>query len=237
MKLRNSYLAIILAVSLYTNYDLYMMNQERADLNQALKDDIVTWVDKDSISHAKIEVLETEKTKTFIDMAAQDSLVLELQQHVHNYKKKLKDKGSVTIVKDETTVLIRSPTRVVKGDIEVKNDTVYVYPDYHNKINLDGWVVGSALTTKTNLNLDLTVYNDYVVVLGSEKQGLFKSKRHYAEVINNNPYARVKAVRTYAVSKPKKLKVHIGPVLAVQYQNGGFSPVIGFGLTYSLIQL
>ena len=190
----------------------------------ALQDTIKVWKDKDGKNHAKISVLEYESTKHFLDLDTKKGEIWELQQLVKEYKKKLKNKGSVTIITDETVYeeeKKKIPDKAFRG--------LSIFDTISNNY------VWSSFGFKNDSSyFKLKVYNKYSLIIAEESQGWFKPNKTYVEVINDNPYTETKGVRTFLVSqKPKKWG--LGPNVSLGY-NGEFKPYIGFGVQYNLMQ-
>ena len=207
--------------------------KERENLEEALNAKLDLWKDKDNINHAKIQVLETRNTKDFLALKSNDSTVKELQKVVKEFGKYLKKQGSATVVTTSTDVNTSSGTEVsfLPGDS--------IFPIYKSKFNLQGWVVGNTTASKDSTNLILSIKNEYAVVIGREKQGLFKPDKPFVEVINKNPYTQVKSLRTYEVSLPSTKRWGIGPVGAIGIgldKDPSLGIFIGLGVQYSLIK-
>jgi len=228
---------------LYTN-SLKSQLKEQTNLVSSLNDTIKVWKDKDSLNHAKIEVIKTSSTKDFINLKSKDKEIIALQETVKKYKKQLSKPGSsVTNFTSETKIDNSFSTK--KDTVETKvvgNDTIkthkYLYDielkDKKEKI----WVTGNAVATKDSLHLTQKIINEYSVIIGEESQGWFKPKKPFAEVINLNPFSETTKLRTYQVEiKPIK-KISIGP--GVYYGIGNnFQPqvFIGIGIQYNFIRL
>lgn len=200
---------------------------EKEGLLSSMNAELITWKDKDSLNHAKIETIQTENTKAFLALTTQDSTIKELQNVVHDFRKYLKNRGSVTNVTNVTEVHNHAGTIVTTDSAN--------NPVYTSNHNLDGWVVGEVVASYDSTKLNLKVKNEYSIIIGEEKDGFMK-KKPFVEVINKNPYSMTKTVRTYEVSQKVK-KFHIGPYVGVGVGNTLVPQVnIGVGLTYSLFR-
>ena len=204
---------------------------EKDNLITALNAKVETWKDKDSLNHAKIQVLETEKVRDFISIKSSDSTIVKLQALVKEYKNKIKNQGSITHIGSETGIEGSAPTIITKIDS--------IYPTYTSNFNLKGWVTGTTVSDKNKTTIDLKVKNEYSVIVGEERQGLFKPKKPFVEVINRNPYTETTALRTYQVTQKPPKKFGIGPVAAYGVELNGtpsFGVFVGIGLQYNLIR-
>lgn len=88
----------------------------------------------------------------------------------------------------------------------------------------------------------MELFNEYSIVLGKEKQGLFKPKLPYAEVISYNPLTSNEAVRTYDVqgypNNPKIFfSINLGYGVGLDKQRPILTPYIGVGLSYNLFKI
>lgn len=210
--------------------------QEQTELVKALNDTLKVWKDKDSLSHAKIQVLETSNPKDFINLKSNDKEVQDLQKLVKTYQDKLKKKGSATIFETTTEIGTQIPTKVdtiyvPKNGLEIKK------PVYNSSFNLGNWVIGNTKATEDSTSINLKVKNEYSVIIGEESQGWFKPRKPFVEVINKNPYSETTSLRTYQVQQPKVKRFGIGPVLGYGITSDFKSDIfIGVGLQYNLIR-
>lgn len=172
--------------------DLNRERKESLNLINALGDTIKIWKDKDGLNRSKISVLESYRTQDFLTLQTKDKQILELQKRVKEYKDKLKEGSSVTIIKGETvydTIYeTKDSIREILGEISII-DTV------DNK-----WITSVFGFNKDSTIYSLKVRNNYTVVIGEEKQGFLKPRKPFAEVINENPYSVTDTLRTYRVS-------------------------------------
>lgn len=226
-------LIILCGIGAYTISKANHNLKEQENLQEALNAQLETWKDKDSLNHAKIQVLETRNTRDFLALKTNDSLVMELQKTVKDFGKYLKKQGSATIVEASTDFSTSSETEIGI------DPTDSLYPTYKSYFNLDGWVIGESFATKDSTTLSMSINNKYSVIIGREGQTLFKPGKPFVEVINENPYTQVKQMRTYQVSLPEVSRWGIGPVGAYGFSMGKtaqVAPFIGIGVQYSVIR-
>lgn len=171
-----------------------------------LSDSLFYYKNKEGQDVAKINSLVTENANQFLEIQTKDSIILELQKEVKRNKSKIKDGGSVTIVKTETVI----------DTLFLNNDS-----DYHYS---DKWIDWN-LSLRDSIEFDLSVRNDYSIVIGREKS------QYYAEITNQNPYTKTNVFRTYQVTMPKPKKFGLG----IQVGYGFEGPYIGIGIQYNLI--
>lgn len=212
---------------IYTCTQNSMKSVENENLIEALNDTIETWRDKDSLSHSKIQIIETNSANSFLELESKDQQIIELQNEVKKYKSWLSNQGSVTIFKNIT-----------------KFDTVYktsIIPSEFNDSTFLAEISNEWIQTKFGYKNDSTfynlmVYNKYSVVLGEDKEGLFKKSKSFVEITNHNPYSETTSLRTYQVTQKKK-HFSIGPQLGLGITSDvQFNFYVGVGIQYSLIK-
>ena len=80
-------LVVIIVILYFTNISYQKEARENANLVISLNDTLKTWKDKDSLSHAKIQIIETERTKDFLSLQSKDEEIIKLQKTVKQYEK------------------------------------------------------------------------------------------------------------------------------------------------------
>jgi len=168
---------------------------------------------------AKREVIETYNTKMFTRMELQDSTLKDLQKLVKDNRNLIKNFGSATILEGETTIDNSTITNIYQD----KDSNVL----YKSKFNNE-WIDYTIMARKDTTSLNLKFTNKYDIVLGYEKQGLFKKRKPYANVTNHNPYTKTKELRTYQV-KQKPQRFTLGVQAGYGITKGGLSPYVGIG--------
>lgn len=197
---------------------------------KALNDTLTVWKGKDGKNHAKISVLEYENTKYFLDLDTANQEVRELQRLVGDYKKELSRKGSATIIKTETKydTIREIPKELAE---QIKHLREGIFDSVHNRF------ISSKFGFRDNNSYyNLVVHNNVSVVVGESKGGLFKKRKTFVEVKDENPYAETKSLRTFQVQPPGKSKFSIGPQVGYGFSDKP-TPYVGIGLQYNLINL
>ena len=225
----------IIAVIFYTQKQEYKRkNKENISLIEALEDSMTVWTDKEGKLHSKIQVLETQSVKDFLNLKIKDEEIVALQDQVRKYRKELKDQGSVTNitteVKYDTTYIYHS----ISGDTVILSQTKLMDNITNKWMDIDFGFDKGFSVLKIN-----SFINNYSVVIGRERQGIFKPYKPFAEVISDNPYTTVTSMRTYQVSLPRPRKWGLG----FQAGYGGslvdnkvyLAPYIGVGINYNLL--
>jgi len=216
----------------------------------ALQDTMNTYRTKDGVQVTRISLIETEKASMFLDIKSKDAVIVKLQEEVKENKKRLGKSGSVTVITNTTELKTVDTTYVTSKDTIIRNDTVFVYPEYSSLIkkgfrkDSSYWITANVKANKDSTSFELGIQNSYVVVLGREKakgfKALFKPAIAFAEVTNENPYTSTKTIRSYQVkvSKPKRfgIGIHVGYGLILD-KKPVFRPYIGIGFQYNIIQI
>ena len=226
-------LMVIIAILYFTNISYQKEAKENANLVISLNDTLKTWKDKDSLSHAKIQIIETKRTKDFLSLQSKDEEIIKLQKTVKQYEKQIKNQGSVTNFTSETKIITKDSlvTDSVCGKCS------FYFSNSNPWFSVDASIYPTKTPNQLSLSLDLKVKNEYSVILGEEEQGLFKKPKPFVEVLNHNPYSETKSLRTYRVSNNVRVKrFGIGPNISAGFDDTGFSWYIGFGLQYNLIK-
>ena len=226
-------LVVIIIILYFTNISYQKEAKENANLVISLNDTLKTWKDKDSLSHTKIQIIETERTKDFLSLQSKDEEIIKLQKTVKQYEKQIKNQGSVTNFASETKIITKDSlvTDSVCGKCS------FYFSNSNPWFSVDASIYPTKTLNQLSLSLDLKVKNEYSVIVGEEKQGLFKKPKPFVEVLNHNPYSETESLKTYQVSNNVRVKrFGIGPNISVGFNDKGFSWFIGFGLQYNLIR-
>ena len=226
-------LVVIIVILYFTNISYQKEAKENANLVISLNDTLKTWKDKDSLSYAKIQIIETERTKDFLSLQSKDEEIIKLQKTVKQYEKQIKNQGSVTNFASETKIITKDSlvTDSVCGKCS------FYFSNSNPWYSVDASIHPTETSNQVSLSLDLKVKNEYSVIIGEEKQGLFKKPKPFVEVLNHNPYSETESLKTYQVSNNVRVKrFGIGPNISAGLDDKGFSWFIGFGLQYNLIR-
>ena len=237
MKISKTLVYIIIAAILLLLFEGVVVyrfsNKSRAEdksLIGSLNAELTTWKDKDSLSHAKIQIIETEKTKDFLSLQSKDKDIIKLQKTVKQYEKQIKNQGSVTNFTSETKITTKDSlvTDSVCGKCS------FYFSNSNPWFSVDASIYPTETPNQLSLSLDLKVKNEYSVIVGEEKQGLFKKPKPFVEVLNHNPYSETESLRTYQVSTPKLKRWGVGPQIGFGL-NSNFTTgaYVGIGLHYS----
>ena len=237
MKISKTLVYIIIAAILLLLFEGVVVyrfsNKSKAEdksLIGSLNAELITWKDKDSLSHAKIQIIETEKTKDFLSLQSKDEKIIKLQKTVKQYEKQIKNQGSVTNFTSETKITTKDSlvTDSVCGKCS------FYFSNSNPWFSVDASIYPTETPNQLSLSLDLKVKNEYSVIVGEEKQGLFKKPKPFVEVLNHNPYSETESLRTYQVSTPKLKRWGVGPQIGFGL-NSNFTTgaYVGIGLHYS----
>lgn len=213
-----SFLCTSVIISAYNYYQESKVYKKIIPDIESVINSFEVYKDAYNKEHARIKVIETENEKLFIQLQTKDSIISRLQDII----KRNKNVKQVSIIKSES---------VIDTIFINKFDTVNykVFTD----INLDNWVYGNIKSTIDTTEVNLTFKNDIDVIL-KEEGGLF-NKKHYVEVIQNNPYSSTKSLKTY-IKKNREKRIGIGPHIGMGYTpiNNKFDYYIGIGLQYNV---
>lgn len=215
----------------------------------ALSDTVTSYRTKDGMQVAKIQLIETEKLQQFLEIQSKDAEIIKLQEEVKKNKKRIGNSGSVTVVTNTTEVQSSDTTYITSKDTIIRNDTIFIYPEYSSLIkkglrkDSTYWATINVKSNKDSTSVGVSLNNSYVVVIGNERKkgfkNLFKPKVPFVEVTNENPYTETKTLRSYQVKVPKSKKfgvgIHVGYGLILDKQPI-LRPYVGIGINYNIIE-
>lgn len=220
---------IIFLWNMYSSRNTEYMEQK--NLVEAANDSIQTWKSKNGKNMAKISVLETENSKTLLNLETTNETIKDLQDLVKSNRRLLKKQGSASVIKSETSI-DTTTTTTVKED---NNGNLVYFGNVDNE-----WYSISSTSTIDSTNYKLKTFSNLNLTIGRESQGLFKKSKPFAIANDDNPYTNIKDMRTYQVTLPRDKKLGLGLYggyglsLNGQQVNTGWQ--VGFGLNYDLIK-
>ena len=202
-------------------------------LYKAVEAKLITWKDKDSLSNAKIAILQADNIGAFMQLETSEEEIIRLKSEVKKYKDKLKVGGGVTVI-------------TTKGEVKgtFVTDTIYIdkenNPIYRSTYNFDDWVWGEVVASRDSIGVSVKYKEDLTFVLGEEKTGFLGlgKRKPFAEVRLNNPYSQVESMRTFQVIPAPARRFGLGPTLAYGV-GSGFTPgvFVGIGVNWNWIRL
>lgn len=169
--------------------------------------------------------------KDFLNIHFKDSSDNQkLQDEVKKYKNGL---ASVTVI-DNSTIIHDT------GKTIILHDTAYVgfrdtCPIYIHDLK-DKWYHGKILAKCKGTVLDISIENEYSVVIGEEGK-FWQRKTPFVEVNNLNPYTTTKVLKTYQVQSPKEKHWGVGIIGGYGISKSGLTPFFGVGMQYNLFML
>jgi len=193
-------------------------------LTEVQADAIKSYRNKNGEMVSTIKAFQTARIKDFQLLQTKDSSILRLQYLANKYKKMLKKQGSVTHIESSTNIDISTPNTSSKDSLN--------FPIYKSSFNKDNWIWGKIIAKKDTTDLELHFRNEYDIIVGNKKVGLFKYKP-YVEVINRNPYSENKVLRSYQVSLPKQ-KWSLGLQAGYGITTKGLGGYVGIGINYKI---
>ncbi len=203
------------------NRELTLKLQESENLQTALQDTLYKYKGADSLNRARILVLTTSNSKTFLELQTKDKTILELQALV----KKL------GLTKPGNTGVI------IEG--ETKFDTVYISTGEGEEKNIregfsNEWVTMGFSKVDKKVGFTLKTREKYTLVIGMDKDN-----KTYADITNHSPYSETTVLRVYQVAGAPKVppkKFGIGPSVGAVFTGNGIVPGIGITLNYNVIR-
>ena len=235
---------VILGLILVILFLWWRSSKLKASLNESenfieiLGDTLKTWQDKEGKARAQIGVLQSAKEEAFLALQTSDSMVLALQKVVKEFKGKL---ANATVITTVTKVDTFFNTIVIDStDTDTIDGRIYVWPTYNSPFDLKGWITGEMTMNRDTAHLTQEIKNAYAVIIGQEKQGLFKKPKPFVEVINDNPYTETTGLRAYQVTdNSKKRRFNLGlyagyGVTRLDDSSIRAGPQVGIGVTFKI---
>jgi hypothetical protein len=237
VKVNRAIILVLFAALIFFSVEYFNERNKRIEqenLVTASNDELETWVNKNGENVAKIAVLETEKSKTFLAFESKDIIIRELQQLVRDNKKLFNNsKGVAGIIKSETNINAIGVTTVIQ-------DTVNNSPIYKSNITNE-WYNINTFAAKDTTTVKLKTYHSLSLVMGSESQGLFKKKKIFATAKDANPNSNITDMRIYNVTEAKRSPFSIGPYVGFGATLTGTDIKVGWqagaGVKVDLIEL
>ena len=205
------------------------------DMRDSMNDSLKVVRNELGQERATISALKGERASILLNAKTKDSTIQWLQNVVKEYEGRL-----------ETAVVISNATETVEviKEVEVESiDTVYqdslifVYPQYKAKWS-NKWEKGLILATRDSIFRDITVFNDYEITIGKEKNKWFKPREYNINVLNLNPRTTTKEVRSFALkAKPKRFVLSVQTGVGVHIPSMRPSLYLGIGLGFVLLQI
>ena len=151
---------------------------------------------------AKVEVLEAENNQLFTSIKIKDKEVNRLQNLVTNYEKKIGNLNTAIIFSNETIVSLRDSIKsLIVGYTQDPDTPTIYYPIYERKFERE-WSKGNIIMGFNELDVQLSIKNEYDITIGDEKVSLFKRKQ-YANITNLNPDTETKVMKVYDKKEKK----------------------------------
>jgi len=195
---------ILLAFSIYDSYTKSEKIEDNKAINEALKDSLSTYRNKNGELVSRIKTINVSNISSFLNIASKDKQIKDLQELVKEYEKRLKDKGSAGIVNLEGGIEQFLETEISFDSLNIKENTLKVYPTYTSKFNLDNWVWGKITANKDTTLVSVRYKEKVSFVIGKENTGFLGLKNEYfSDVKLENPYSKVSSFRTYNTKIPQ----------------------------------
>lgn len=222
--LRFSWLHIVVIALAF----MWFRSCENADFKQSeidnfnafISDTISYYTNKNGQEVATRNALQGAKNSLEMMLAASQDSTQQLKSLVSHYKR-----VSAAVTTQSTTVIedIEIPYTIEGSSFSIPFS---VSKEFYSL---------SGKSTNTGLFLDnITIPNRQSIVIGSRKSGFFKTE-YKIEVVNSNPFIKTTQVEGYSFSQAKK-RLGLGVFVGYGLSSAGFTPQIGVGLTYNLIQ-
>jgi hypothetical protein len=198
------------------------------------EDTLKVWVDKAGKYRAEKNTLEVYHYKDLLDLKSKDASIVELQNTVKEYKKRLVD---ASFVGSSTSIDITRETSVMHSDTMYVDSLVYIYPKYSSNYS-DEWLNYSIDASRDSVRAKVQISNRLVISKVKKRQGLFKPKKTVVNIKNLSPYTKTTELEQFEVIEKKpKITIGLGVGYGISFPNGlpTLSPYIGINAGVPLI--
>lgn len=212
-------------------------DKDKVNLYDHVNDSTMFYKNKSNELVARNSVLESEKVSSFLEIQSKDNEIIQLQARVKEYKKQIKDGGSVTNFEsgtniNNTTGTIVHDTMFIGADSIPHTSSTYV-TNFSNE-----WIDYTIKASRDSTSLNLKTTDRYSVIIGSERPKWNKKKVSFVDVISESPYTKVKSVKTYKVKDNRKPpRVSLGVQVGYGFSSIIPKPYVGMGLQYNILNL
>jgi hypothetical protein len=158
--------------------------------------------------HKTVNKLGQETTKTAllygefdnfkkITKNTQDSILKRLGEMVD------KNTISAIILQNRTRERGSSSTITTGRDTVIKNDTVFIYPEYSASWS-ERWSKGTIKANKDSVIRDIISMNEFEIKQKWERQKFLSPKQAIIEVLNKNPNTETVNLKSFTLKPPKR---------------------------------
>lgn len=186
-------------------------------INEANKDTLNTFRDKEGLHHAEIQVLEGSISDLMKLNSKKDSTLKKLQAIVDKNTKSATILGTKTNNHGTTSTTVTYTNHTV---IEVTDTTKVfrvdtIYPTYSTTWS-DRWSKGAITATKDSIHRDITFFNEFEIKETLKRDHFWQEKKSIIEVKSNNPNTETIELKTFTKGgkKARPVIVFVSGVLA-----------------------
>lgn len=217
---------VVVVVLLYTNMKNKIKDQE-LEL-KVYSDSLLLTRGENGELIATIDVLQSERISTLLEIKSKDKVIQKLQEKVKEYEKKMKPGSSVTVGGTTTNVSGTVPISYVDTSEVDTSQTVNKPVSFTFS---DEWIDLSGNIKNDSLRFNLKVRNEFSLALINEK------KSSYIELREMNPYTDVDYLRTYQVLQKPPSRFGISVQAGYGVTKEVLSPYLGVGVSYTILRL
>lgn len=244
---KKDYLIVLLVILLmgvgYFLYNTHSKLTEIVGINIAINDTVTQERNDKGELITKVSLLTTQKTNAFTDLTIRDKEIKYLQKVIRNYTSFNKRLMTAIVIKNKIIASYRDSVNNIIIDSIIVNNRIY--PTYYREFSLYNkdnpkdttrWVYGNTRIGLKTFSTDLVIVSEQDVIIGQERQGVFRPFKTFAIIKNKNPYEKTGSFKAYSKTKMKAKQFGLGVFVGMGVHSGGLGLVIGIGITYNPIR-
>lgn len=200
-------IVIILLITMNKCNSYRTMYKDTDNLYNSSLDTLHKYKNKLGEEVAKIETLSSENNELFTSLQFKDAYIQKLQNVVKRYEDDNKKLSSALFIANSTIVYFADSIKnLISGWEQPDSNSCFKYPTYKRAFDLtDCRTTGNVTLGLNTFSIDFKLQNEYEIVIGEERAGLFK-KKQFAEITNKNKCTTTDAMRVYD-KKEKKTNI------------------------------
>ena len=205
---------------------------------EKLQDTVKFYKNKSGLLVARTSVLEGNNATMLLHLKSRDEEIIKLQKTVNEYKKKIKNGGSVTNFNTGTTINNTTATIVDSLPVNNPDSVVYVCNPTYKTTFTDKFLEYSLQANKDSTTLHLTHTDKFSVIIGEERPKMFSKKETFVDVVSESPYTKVKSVKAFKVTdKRKPTRISVGVQGGYGLTLFGATPYVGVGVQFNILNI
>lgn len=192
---------------------------------EALMDEMEQYRNKTGQQVSRIKALEADMAKDLTSLHIADSTVVWLQSVVSKQKRVI----DAMVLETETAGEESQPSVVLRRDTIVRNDTVFVFPEYRMDWNNE-WSSGKVAAGQDSINVQYRLVNRFEVThQRTRKDGLLLT------VTNLNPYTVTNELQSFKIKESRpRWNIGLQAGYGLGLSDRRMQPFLGLGIGFKI---